>query len=81
MSIDVPYTCRHCRRTHQRTHVKPELGGNDASARIAGWRLGPGDPDERDQICPECAGTDEDYWDDMTLFIAGMAGIDAGRMG
>jgi hypothetical protein len=76
---DVRYTCDHCDRAEDRPKVSDKLGGADASARVAGWRIGATQTKPRNVICPECAGTDEDYWDRITLSIAHMAGIDAGN--
>lgn len=78
MSNLTTYRCKSCDRA-ERVKIPPALGGSDGSARAAGWRLGPGEPGERDEICPECSGINEEYWDVRTLEMAQMAGIDAGN--
>lgn len=83
------FECKHCERQERRSPVP--LGTVDDSARVAGWRIGvyrddrigvgPGGcgEDVRVEICPECAGTDEGYWDRRTMSVAYQAGIDAGN--
>lgn len=77
MSKSTPYRCDYCARVEQRATVP--WGAQDDSARTAGWRIGPTAKKDRNVICPECAGTDEEYWDRMTLNVAYAAGIDAGN--
>jgi len=70
------YRCDICHMAENRDEVK--LGSDDDSARVAGWRIGASKSKERNVICPECAGTDEDYWDRRLLNVAhnsGMAGL------
>lgn len=71
------YECKYCDRVERID--PPRLGTTDEAARIVGWRLGPGESGERPEYCPECTGVNEDYWDDRTLAVAQMAGIDAGN--
>lgn len=76
--MSVRYKCDACDRVEDRNKISDAAGGNDASARVAGWRIGATQSKPRNVIRPECAGTDEEYWDRITLSIAYMAGIDAG---
>lgn len=76
--MNVRYACDACDRIEDRPKVSDALGGSDASARVAGWRIGATQSKPRNVICPECAGTDEEYWDRITLSIAYQAGIDFG---
>jgi hypothetical protein len=69
------YRCTACDR--QETRPTPRLGSTDSSARVAGWRISIGEP--RVLVCPECADTDEGYWDRQTIAMAVQAGIDAGN--
>lgn len=78
MTTDPTYKCNHCDRGETR-HISTAAGGSDNSARVAGWRIGATPNNPRNVICPECAGTDEDYWDRRTLTVAYSAGIDAGN--
>ena len=75
----IPYLCNHCGRTEFRLWVSPTAGGADASARVAGWRIGASQAKPRNVVCPACAGTDEAYWDRQTVGMALRAGVDAGR--
>jgi hypothetical protein len=61
---DIAYTCDHCGQTEHRRPVNPLVGTDDDSARVAGWRIGATQAKQRNVICPECAGTNEDYWAD-----------------
>jgi hypothetical protein len=80
VKYDVRYTCTECDRVEDRARVNPAVGTDDESARISGWRIGTTQGGKRQIICPECAGTDEEYWDRQTLNVAYMAGIDAGNL-
>lgn len=77
MSDKTVYRCRSCNRQESRKAIPSKLGSTDSAARVAGWRISIGEP--RVLICPECADTDEDYWDRRTLDQAYAAGIDAGN--
>jgi hypothetical protein len=71
------FTCDNCDRAED--IPVPAAGGTAAEvARVAGWRLGAPFGQPR-RYCPECTGTDEDYWDRRTLAVAHQAGIDAGN--
>ena len=72
---DLPYRCTHCGRIEHRPYVAPPAGGCDASARVAGWRIGTTAAGARDTVCPACAGTNPDHWDAATLAQARAAGI------
>lgn len=72
----VLYRCDHCNQAERRDPVR--LGSDDDSARVAGWRIGATAAKDRNVLCPECAGTDEDYWDRRlleTAYRSGMASI------
>lgn len=58
----IPYTCDHCAETDYRDMVPTGGGSQDDSARVAGWRIGVTSSRARHVICPQCAGTDVDYW-------------------
>lgn len=75
----VIYTCSYCGRQERRAPVPAAAGGDDASARAVGWRIGVHPEQGRVVVCPECSGADEQYWDRRTLGIAYAAGIDAGN--
>lgn len=79
LASDVTYRCAPCDRVEQRKPIHPNVGTDDDSARVAGWRIGSTPAKPRVLICPECSGVDEDYWDRQTLAVAYMAGIDAGN--
>ena len=53
----------------------PAIGTDDDSARAAGWRIGATKSKPRNVICPECAGTDEEYWDRKVLSVAAQSGM------
>lgn len=70
------FTCDNCDRSEE---IKvPAAGTTEEVARVAGWRIGAPYSTPR-KYCPECVGTDEDYWDRRTLAVAYQAGIDAGN--
>lgn len=71
------YECQACRRFH--TYESGFAGPALDAARVAGWRFGRNCARDPVVYCPECVGTDDDFWDRMTLDMAYMAGIDAGR--
>jgi hypothetical protein len=67
------YRCDICRMAEER---KPaQLGSDDDSARVVGWRIGATKSNPRNVICPECAGTDEEYWDRKVLSVAAQSGM------
>lgn len=57
----VLHTCDGCGRSHWRRWVPSAAGGNDASARVAGWRIS-GPEADATVICPADSGVNEDYW-------------------
>jgi hypothetical protein len=67
------YRCDICEQGERRDRVR--LGSDDDGARVAGWRIGATQSKERNVICPECAGTDEEYWDRRLLDVAYMSGM------
>lgn len=67
------YRCDICRMAESRDKAK--LGSDDDSARFVGWRIGATQAKPRNVICPECAGTDEEYWDRRLLDTAYMSGM------
>jgi hypothetical protein len=73
------FECVGCDRQENRTSPPGRYGTIDDSARAAGWRIGKDGQGERQEICPECSGVDEEYWDRRTLTTAYAAGIDAGN--
>lgn len=77
--MSVRYQCDSCDRAEDRPKIAVAAGGTDASARVAGWRIGVSQSKPRNVICPECADTDPEYWDRITLSLAHMAGIDSGN--
>jgi hypothetical protein len=77
--MTVRYVCDSCDRAEDRLKISAAAGGTDASARVAGWRIGATQSKPRNVICPECADTDPEYWDRITLSIAYQAGIDYGN--
>lgn len=58
------WQCDICDQDERRPVIATGLGSMDDSARVAGWRIGPGGTPV---ICPECAGTDPGYWDERIL--------------
>jgi hypothetical protein len=70
----VLFTCDNCDRSERRPYIPIELGGHVAQARHDGYRIG---DDGKPVYCPECAGTDGDYWAHQTMAI--LAAIDAGN--
>jgi hypothetical protein len=80
MSVIRIYECTAgCKRQENRTKVPASMGTDDDSARAVGWRIGVNGQGDRQEICPECSGVDEEYWDRRTLTTAYAAGIDAGN--
>lgn len=75
----IRYECDGCNRVEDRPKISEKVGGTDASARVAGWRIGATQAKSRNVICPECADTDPEYWDQITLSQAYMAGVDHGN--
>ncbi len=73
------YKCVGCGRQEQRETPPKGYGSADDSARTAGWRIGATGRAARQEICPECADVDDNYWDRRTLTTAYAAGIDAGN--
>lgn len=67
-----------CDRVEKMRPLKDSAGGTDAQMRARGWRVAQ-TPSGRVVLCPECMGTDPDYWDRITLENAYMAGIDYGQ--
>lgn len=71
------YRCDSCDMAETREVIpSPAIGSDDDSARVVGWRIGATQSKPRNVICPECAGTDEDYWDRRlvdTAYRSGMA--------
>lgn len=66
-----------CERLEKMPVLPEKVGGTDALMRARGWRIGEM-PTGRVVLCPECMGTDPDYWDRSTLGMAYDAGIDYG---
>jgi hypothetical protein len=79
------YRCDICEQAERREPIpSPAAGSDDDSARVAGWRIGSSQAKPRNVICPECAGTDEDYWDRRlldTAYRSGMASFILGDPG
>jgi hypothetical protein len=77
--MSIVYRCDICHMAENREPLKsPAAGTDDDSARAAGWRIGASKSKPRNVICPECAGTDNDYWDRRLINVAhksGMAGL------
>ncbi|GAA0738529.1 hypothetical protein Drose_04470 [Dactylosporangium roseum] len=71
----VVYRCDICEMAEKRQPVLSPAGTDDDSARVAGWRIGASQAKERNVVCPECAGTDEGYWDRRMLDVAYMSGM------
>lgn len=70
------YRCDICEQAERREPIpSPAVGTDDESARIAGWRIGASQAKPRNVICPECAGTDEEYWDRRLLDVVHMSGM------
>lgn len=77
--MTIRYECDACGCVEDRQKISDAAGGTDASARVVGWRIGASQSKPRNVICPECAGTDEEYWDRITLSQAYMAGVNYGN--
>jgi len=73
------YRCDICRMAEER---KPaQLGSDDDSARVVGWRIGATKSNPRNVICPECAGIDVSYWDRKVLAAADQSGMRGALVG
>lgn len=70
------YRCDICDMAEERQRIPtPAIGSDDDSARCVGWRIGATQAKQRNVICPECSGIDEDYWDRKVLSVAAMSGM------
>lgn len=62
------YTCTACGEGETRRGNAPAKPTDrqlaDSAVRVAGWRLGRNPQGVDVSYCPECAGTDPDYWEE-----------------
>lgn len=68
------FRCDNCNRAAE--YGPNPFGPTEESARVAGWRIGL--PLAPACYCPECVGTDAEYWQRRTLDLAAQAGVQSG---